>query len=319
MSTFKRELLNYCQRYFLENQVVGSLELLRAPNFLIQQPGGRMVPTTIDAANAYFEWFRYESRDTEPDCVLNSLATLRNAGSNGSERGHAFERYLSSKLTLCGRDTRFRLTYRLLRESYSLSMEMAVNHRLHAKADSPPNDFRNFPPRTLLTHTGRDGGQARVDMIYYGSNDVVYMEATVGNYRSTKLPCGEGGGERVELILGALKKWLGQNVYDVEINDDSTEVIATYSKSYTSRSGMDQKTPPNLYYMVVTTCPSSLQPTSSRAKKYKWIKMCFLEDLIRSGIISSVNAEAILNGQADDAKNSSFLEWLKFKFIDKLI
>ena len=305
---FEENLFEWCEKYFLENELDYNLEILRAPNFIISSTGMR--PTTVDASRAYFEWFLEKCKGRTLSSVAHNLATICNEHANGGERGNAFERFLSSRLTLCGNSDGFALEYRLLAENHKYSVPFRVRNRLFAKADSPPNDFRNYPQDTLLTHTAKDGGETRVDMIYYGTDDVIYIEATVGNYRSTKLPSGRSAEDRVEKILLSVKKWLGGDVYDVKINERSSGLSISYTKSYPSRNNSGRRSLPRVHYMVVTTCPASLQPALKRGEEYKWIKVCFLEDLITMGIIPQDKYKSILNAQAENARSGTLLDWL---------
>ena len=308
ISTFNDAFFAWCRNYFLENELHGRLEILRVPNFVVSN--STMRPTTADASRAYFDWFLDECSkrpDAELDSVARSLDIISTEESdvNGSERGHAFERYLSSKLTLCGNKGGFRLNYHRLNETPTQchSFLFQVTNRVYAKADSPPKNFRNYPAGTFLTHVDRDGGQARVDMILYSGGEVIFIEATVGNYRATKLPTMEDDKGRATKIRSAVCKWLGKDVYKVAVDKASSELSVTYRSDYTSRSQAERPDPPTVHYVVITTCPLSVQPTAERKAKYNWIKVCFLEDLITTGIIPANFLDQILNAQAkEDAR-----------------
>lgn len=59
--------------------------------------------------------------------------------------------------------------------------------------------------------------------------------------------------------------------------------------------------PPEVHYIIATTCPFSCTTTPAKAAKYRWIKVCFLEDLIAAKILPKEMKQNILEAQAESA------------------
>lgn len=60
-------------------------------------------------------------------------------------------------------------------------------------------------------------------------------------------------------------------------------------------------TPPDLYYIVATTCPRSVKLARDRTNWFNWIGVSFLEDLIAAKLIPEDFQTGILNAQAKNA------------------
>lgn len=186
--------MTWCKKYFLENELTLNTEVLRVPNFIIETTA-TMRPTTTSATQVYFEWFCEQGSQYALDLTDSQLSTIGRQDATGGERGNAFERYMSTQLTLLAKGA-FQFFYRELTSPAQWhSLPFVVRGRTFAPADSPPVNFRNFPPGTLLTHVDRDGGETRVDIIHYEANRMIYIECTVSDYRNKKLPTLEDNGK----------------------------------------------------------------------------------------------------------------------------
>ena len=313
---FTRALFNWCQSYFLKNSPHSSDQVLRVPNFVVASDN-MMRPSTVDAARALFEWFRLESDESISKIGDFSRSNLANmvshlavlAGPNtGGARGNAFEAYLSAKLTVLSMHEGHVNFHRRSLSSVDvvLAQPLTIKERIFAVVDQPPSDCMNFPQGTLLTHAGEgggdaaNGGEARVDIIYYTRECVTYIEATVGHYPSTKIPTKADSQGRLENIVSSVQKWIGASVYDVTAHT-TTGLTATYKQTYSSRANSERPDPPILQYVIATTCPKTILPEKTRMKKYGWIQVCFLEDLVSSKIIPAEVKEGILQNQAENA------------------
>ena len=306
VDVFESLLFDWCKEYFIDGrQFAVYTEVLRVPNFTVSPQGGSMRPTMPCASAVYFEWFLRKCEDR--NLLKNNRATQLNilaSNSIGSERGHSLEKLLSTCLTLLGARG-LMLRCRLLGDPEQTihSFFLEVKDRVFTSASNPPKSYFDFADGTLLSHMDQAGGEARVDFIYYSKKHVVFFEATVGNYRSTKLPPEDDSTEkREEKILASINKWIGAE-FVVELKKAGTppELSAGYRAQYHSRSNAQRPDPPDVSYIIATTCPSSVQPQASRIPCISWIKVCFLDDLVDSGLIPAEKKDDILKVQAQDA------------------
>lgn len=305
---FTKELFHWCESYFLKNSPLASDQVLRVPNFVVTSDG-MMRPSTVDAARALFEWFRVRCKDHAGNLadMVSNLAVLASPNTGGA-RGNAFEDYLSAKLTILSMQEEHVVFSRrpLSNPDDARSHILVIKERIFAVVDQPPSNCMNYPQFTLLTHAGEEGGdaanggEARVDMIHYTSDTVTYIEATVGNYASTKIPTKDDGNGRLKKIVASVQKWIGAGVYDVTV-DKNRGLVATYKQQYASRGNSQRPNPPNLQYVIATTCPKTILPEEKRRKQYGWIQVCFLEDLVASKIIPKEFKTRILANQAENA------------------
>jgi hypothetical protein len=202
------------------------------------------------------------------------------------------------------------IPYRLLDDPVSQQQLVTINvrHRIFVSTNDPPKNCFDFTEGTLLTHTDQNGGEARVDMIFYSKSRVIFIEATVSNYRATKLPTTEDTELREAQILGSLNKWLGSDVFVVDVDRSPgvrPRLRAKYKNETVSRSTAARPDAPEIQYIIATTCPSSVRPTANRLQDLRWVKVCFLEDLIAAKIIPEDKKGNILLAQALDAGRPS--------------
>jgi hypothetical protein len=271
-----------------------------------------MHPTTSDVQAVYFEWFQNNcaGRDREEATLLD---TISSTGSNGGERGNALERLLASKLT---RKEDSVLIYRQLRYKNGtefctdfIQIPLVVKHRLFKYAADPPENFQVYDDDTLCTHLDQNGGERRLDLIHYRKNRVVYIEVTVSNYCDAKIPS-EVGDAREIAIVNSVQKWLGEKTFEVSLEKISSadqgldtapmKLVANY-KQVRRSSRRSRPDPPDLYYIVATTCPRSVRLAHNRTNWFNWIGVSFLEDLIAAKLIPEDFHTGILNAQAKNA------------------
>jgi len=99
---------------------------------------------------------------------------------NGSGRGNNFEDYLAAKLTTLGSEDNSKFVFRDLdNPRQQREVPLQVSERVFTSADDPPRNFQHFAEDTLLTHRATNGGEARVDLIHYRKERVIFIEATV--------------------------------------------------------------------------------------------------------------------------------------------
>ena len=91
-----------------------------------------------------------------------------------------------------------------------------------------------------MTHVDTSEGESRLDKLLYSAHHVIYLEAIMENFRSAKLPTLEDNEGRAAKIISSLQKWLGDDVYNVELNEDGSQLTATHRHGYTSRVQHDQ-------------------------------------------------------------------------------
>jgi hypothetical protein len=304
VTVFTSSLFRWCTAYFLEGKNTGAdQEILRVPNFIVCQ--ATMRPTVPVASAVYFKWFVQECRKRKfiEEHACTQLGILASAATGG-EREISFERLLAANVMLVGSRT-LALSYRRFDEDVTTThtVPIKVCDRVCASASCPPKSCFDFAEGTLLSHTDPNGGEARIDMVFYSEARVIFIEATVGDYRSTKLPPVDDSQEkREEMILRALNKWIGSELV-VEVN--RTQRPPTLGTRYrtlrTSRSTVDRPNPPSVEYIIATTCPNTIRPNSARVDGLAWMKVCFLEDLISSGLIPEDKKAEILENQAQTA------------------
>jgi hypothetical protein len=115
---FRTRLSEACRSVFLYGSPATiNRTTLQVPNWIISKDGFCMHPTTWDVQAVYYNWFRSfdTSKHNDDDkSLLDCLATIAESFTNG-ERGNAFERLLTSKLTMI---PDFQLRYRLLRYNF---------------------------------------------------------------------------------------------------------------------------------------------------------------------------------------------------------
>ena len=110
--------------------------------------------------------------------------------------------------------------------------------------------------------------------------------------------------------MKTLQKWVGKDVYEVEVVPKAThgQQLASAPKElaikYRAKSNRERPSLPKLYYIVATTCPKEQLLAQDRIDKYNWINVCFLEDLITTGIFPADSKAKIL---ASQAKSQSLL------------
>ena len=308
---FKGRLSDSCRSVFIYGTPARvDRTTLRVPNWVISKTGTPMHPTTSDVQTIYFEWFQQNgtNKDKEETALLDTISSTT---FTSGERGNALERLLTSKLT---RMQNFELKYRLLRINSAnefctdeMGIDLNVKHRLFKYAADPPDNFQIYPNDTLCTHLDQHGGERRVDLIHYRKDRVVYIEVTVSNYGDAKIPSTEGDA-RQTAIVGSVRKWLGADTFEVSLETipsadqglqkSQKKLVAKYRKG---RSRSDRPDPPDLYYIVATTCPRSVKLAPNRTNKFNWIKVSFLEDLIQSEVIPVRLEDSILKAQAKDA------------------
>ena len=307
ITVFTDRLFNWCKGHFLEGEGTGGAsQILRVPNFIISSDLSKMCPTNPIASAVYFEWFIGECRkqnfQEENACV--HLAMLTSEAATGGERGNSFERLLAANILLSGANS-FLLIYRLLHQEASLThgLSIKVHDRAFASANSPPKSCFDFAEGTLLSHVDSNGGEARFDLVFYSRSRVIFIEATVSDYRSTKLPpADDSETNREEKILHVLNKWMGSEfVVEVNRSEQHPTLCARYKTKYTSRSNVKRPEPPAVDYVILTTCPNTIRPQQHRVDDLAWIKVCFLEDLITSGLIPRDKKDGILYTQAETA------------------
>jgi hypothetical protein len=187
---------------------------------------------------------------------------------------------------------------------------LTVKHRIFKYATDPPDNFHIFPDDTLCTHMDQHGGEKRVDLIHYRKDRVVYIEATVAKYCDAKIPHEEGT-KREEAIVESFQKWLGEDTFVVKLEEAATtylgsrpspkKLVATYKK----KSRKPRPDPPQLLYVVATTCPRSVKLSKQRTVKSSWIGVCFLDDLIASNVIPAEIEGDIIRAQAMNAGRPS--------------
>jgi hypothetical protein len=222
------------------------------------------------------------------------------------ERGNSFERLLVANVMLVG-SRLLNLTYRRFDEDVTTTHIVPIKVRDHvfASASYTPKSCLDFAEGTLLSpHTDSNGGEARNAMIFYSEASVIFVEATVGDYRSTKLPPAEDFAQkREEKILRALNRWIDSKlVVEVDRTDRSPTLRASYKTERTSRSTVSKRPdPPSVEYIIGTTCPNTIRPDSARVEGLAWMKVCFLEDLISSDLIPEDKKAKILEKQAKTA------------------
>ena len=134
---------------------------------------------------------------------------------------------------------------------------------------------------------------------------------TVANYCDAKIP-NTTGDDREAAILNSVEKWIGSNTFEVSLEKvhsadqgsrkGQKRLVAKYRSK---RSRFDRGPPPSLHYVVATTCPRSVKLIRSRADKFNWIGVCFLEDLIVSELIPARLKDSILSAQTKCAGRSS--------------
>ena len=174
-------------------------------------------------------------------------------------------------------------------------MLLVVEKRLFKGASHPPTNFQVYPDNTLLTHTDQHGGEQRVDLIHYREDRVVYIEATVSDYHYTKIP-GEGARQkRTAVVLNSsLEKWLGAEIFKVSVRNKPSADQRLQSAqqelvvAYKSKSNKFRPQPPELIYIVATTCPVTCKLNEERVNRHNWIAVCFLEDLVASGLTPGI-------------------------------
>lgn len=277
----------------------GAQEILRVPNFSIFSDLSTMRPTNPAASAVYFEWFigECQKQNFQEQNACTHLAMLTSEAVTGGERGNSFERLLAANVVLVGGNS-FLLTYRLLHEEVSLThgLSIKVCDGGFASANSPPRSCFDFGEGTLLLHVDPNGGEARFDLIFYSRARVIFMEATVSDYRNRKLPLADDSEEkREEKIIRVLSKWMGSEfVVEVDRNEQRPKLCARYKTTHTSRSNVKRPEPPAVDYVIMTTCPSTVRPQQHRVEGLTWIKVCFLEDLIASGLIPKDKKNRIL-------------------------
>ena len=311
VNLFQDRLFETCKLIFLEGRAaLWSFSVLRVPNFVITEENC-IYPATIDAQIVYFKWFRDEKEKRTANNRISRVATLLDhflfKAVSGGERGNSFEKYLAAKLAMQGKGA-FNFAYTQLATEQQVRMTLRVDHLLYARADSPPKNFQLYPDFSLRTHPGIEGGEARIDLIHYTKNRVTFIEATDGNYRASKIPQLDDNQQRGTLILNTIRKWLGWDVFDVNIvstpaagqhqNSGQKQLVVTYRAE---RSNRTRPNPPSVQYIIVTTCPKTVKLQGDRVCKYNWIGVCYLDDLIDSGIFEENHRKEILAKQEVDA------------------
>jgi hypothetical protein len=206
----------------------------------------------------------------------------------------------------------FTLSYRMLRYTKEgfctdlINTKLTVAQRLFKYAADPPANYQIYPRDTLCTHMDQHGGETRVDLIHYRQDRVIYIELTVADYRSKKIPASTGT-RRESAILGSVQKWLGNDTFDVSLEniDSADHGLETSQKKlvakYKKKSGRSRPDPPELLYIVATTCPRTVKLSKARTAKSNWIGMCFLDDLVEAGVIPLNLRESITVAQSKRA------------------
>jgi hypothetical protein len=292
--------------FFLEGKGTGTdQEILRVPNFIVSSTQATMRPTVPVASAVYFNWFVNECRERKfiEENSFRELSVLASPATVG-ERGKSFERLLVANSMLVG-SRLLNLAYRRFDEDVTTkhSVPIKVRDRVFASASCPPKSCFDFAEGTLLSHPDSNCGEARIDMIFYSKASVIFIEATVGDYRSTKLPpVDDSAQKREEKIMSALNKWIGSElVAEVDRTDRSPTLRARYNTERASRSTVKRPNPPSVECIIATTCPNTIRPDSACVEGLAWMKVCFLEDLISSGLIPEDMKAKILENQATTA------------------
>lgn len=204
------------------------------------------------------------------------------------------------------------LSYRMLRYANEefctdlLQTKLTVAQRLFKYTADPPANYQIYPDNTLCTHMDQHGGETRVDIIHYRQDRVIYIEVTVADYRAQKIPASTGTA-REDAIVGSVQKWLEKETFVVSLEntDNADHGLETSQKKlvakYIKRSGKPRPGAPELLYTVATTCPRTVKLSKGRTAKSNWIGMCFLEDLVESGIIPLNLQESITAAQSKRA------------------
>lgn len=312
VGVFKSRLSESCRSVFIYGTPARvDKTTLRVPNWVISSDGAFMHPTTVDVQAVYFKWFQTfgENKDDDHKKLLDAISTLSSESCTGGERGNAFERLFTSKLTTT---PDFTLSYRMLRYTKEefctdlIKTKLTVARRVFKYAADPPVNFQTYSNDTLCTHMDQHGGETRVDLIHYRHDRVIYIELTVADYLSKKIPASTGT-TRENAILGSVQKWLGDNTFEVTLEkvDGADHRLETSQKKlvakYKKRSGTWRPDPPELLYIVATTCPRTVKLSKVRTVKSNWIGMCFLEDLIEAGVIPVYLRDSITAAQSKHA------------------
>jgi len=151
-------------------------------------------------------------------------------------------------------------------------------------------------------HKQPDKDEACIDFIYYNHQHVVFIEASVDDYRTRELPPIDDSVERrEEKILRAINKWMGTD-FKVEVKDPEggtlhRELEAKYKYEYSSQSNAKRLDHPIVSYIIATTCRKSVRPNLLRIPDTQWIKVSYLENLVSSGIIPIEQQALILQHQ----------------------
>jgi hypothetical protein len=161
----------------------------------------------------------------------------------------------------------FTLSYRMLRYTKEefctdlIKTKLTVAERLFKYAADPPANYQIYPNDTLCTHIMEQyGGDTRVDLIHYRHDRVIYIELTVADYRSKKIPTSTGT-TRESAILGSVQKWLGIDTFEVSLDnvDSADHGLETSQKKlvakYKKISGKLRPDPPELLYLSPPRVP----------------------------------------------------------------
>ena len=242
--------------------------------------------TTPAAAQVMWErWFPAVANQSSSPFVRNLkkyVKNYNNHGLNDSVRGNAFERALLSRLASVGKIS---LRHRRLVSATSSSTSGEMYTTMHITftqcVTDPPSSYNTIRHGTLLTMPMQ--GEDQFDAVYYSGNVVVFLEATIGDCTSSAhgiVPGEDENRSRLEVILRKIKKWIGQELFDVRL-DRHGHLRITHSLPKTRM----MPEIPTVTYVICTT-RAALTISTQREDMYEFIRLCDRTLLQTSGLFS---------------------------------
>ncbi|KAJ3046827.1 hypothetical protein HK097_000479 [Rhizophlyctis rosea] len=267
---------------------------------LIYKSNGNMsflTPTTRDVMLRV----TVETLSADPQSSINlymvrHLSVLRDNASAGGEKDYSFEKLVFLRL-LVQHEKDIWIKYRDL-AGFDYSVMLKIRHHMQIDGNTPPPDWKLMQVGTLVAHP-REGGH-RFDHVYYGENEVVFLDTTVSQYWETKIPSmTAAGANEFASIREKVAKWIGAERFRVEVRDSRLVAVPMISKKWKRGLGVTKECArsavPTLRYVVLCPRPRhNCQP--ERTKAYGFIGICYDSLLDCSGLVQMEEISAFALG-----------------------
>jgi len=230
---------------------------------------------------------------TNTSAAISDWTILGDSTRSAGERGWAFQHLVLRHLLTRSPRQLYMVTPDGKR---SIQIGLDIQSLQIRNPDDPPSSWTEFRQGTVVSHPRQ--GEHCADFIYYNGDKVIFVDTTVGDYR-TKFPTVEDKKEKVASICAIVSKWLGERDYRVEVSDSTNTLTASKIPEDTERTRTkkrrrrDVPNPPKSVYFLLLSPRSLLKMQNTKTEKYAWVHLVSRTELVKTQLFTEEELQTI--------------------------